>query len=226
MNHRDTETRRILNHRSRDKKLSVFIRVNLWFHFLKISAPLCLCGLIFAFNVKAQDLPDEIRGYKVQRVKVSVQTPSDAKKTKENLGVEVKFDRPELVEITPLGATLEVFAELTVFGQSAKIDFLTFRDFRAGGLKIEIEEYKEAFEIEKNKPLRLKKPVRVFISATQAVKGGVKEFLASQNEWQVTGRVFVFGKFRKIGFHFKRVVPVEVNLKINNPLKTDRAVTN
>lgn len=198
---------------------SAFIRA--WFQFLKISVLLCLCGSIFPAAIKAQDLPDEIRGYKVhRRAKVSVGTPAGEKKSKEDSNVAVKFDAPELVEITPLGATLEVFAELTVFGQSARVDFLAFRDFRVNNLKVEIEEYKTPFEIEKNKPLRLKKPVRIFIGAAQAVKGGLREVLRSEDRWPVTGRVFVFGKFRKFGFNFKRVVPVDANLEIANPLKS------
>lgn len=43
---------------------------------------------------------------------------------------------------------------------------------------------------------------------------------AAKDEWTVTGRVFVFGRFKKFGFDFKRVVPVEINLKIKNPLNS------
>jgi len=39
----------------------------------------------------------------------------------------------------------------------------------------------------------------------------------------VTGRVYVFGRFKKkilgISTNFKRVVPVELNLTMRNPLK-------
>ncbi|HLM03327.1 MAG TPA: hypothetical protein VK400_19905, partial [Pyrinomonadaceae bacterium] len=187
--------------------------------FLKIFASLCLCGLIFVFTLKAQDLPDEIRGYKVHKAKISVQTGASRNSAGEDFRVIVDFDAPQLVGITPLGATFQVSGEMTVFDQSGKIDFLTFRDFRVNGLKVEIEEYREPFEIEKNKPARLKKPIKIFVSATQSIKGGLKEIFRSETEWQVTGRAFVFGKFKKMGFKFKRVVPVDVNLKIVNPLR-------
>jgi len=186
---------------------------------LKISVSLCLCGLIFVSTLKAQDLPDEIRGYKVHRAKVSVRTRIDQNKPPEDFAVAVDFDEPKLVRISPLGTTFEVSLEMTVFNQSGKIDFLTFKDFRVNGLKVEIEEYGESFEIEKNKPARLQKPIKIFVAATQSIKGGLKEIFKSEKQWQVTGRVFVFGKFKKIGFKFKRVVPVDVNLKITNPLK-------
>jgi hypothetical protein len=182
-----------------------------------------VCGLIFLFAISflAQDLPDEIRGYKVHKAKVAVRTQADKNNPKEDFSVAVNFDKPELIKISPLGATFEVYGEMTVFEQSGKIDFLTFKDFRVNGLKIEIEEYTESFEIEKNKPTRLKTPIKIFVSAAQTIKGGLKEAFRSEKEWQVTGRVFVFGKFKKIGFKFKRVVPVDVNLKIINPLKAE-----
>jgi hypothetical protein len=191
---------------------------------LKTSAFLRLCGLLFllVLSLSAQDLPDEIRGYKVHRAKVSVQqTQTDKNNSKEeDLSVRVNFGEPKLVSVSPLGATFEVFPELTISNQSGKIDFLTFRDFRVNGLKVDIEEYGESFEIEKNKPFSLKKPVKIFVPTTQAIKGGLKEIFGSEEEWLVSGRVFVFGKFKKIGFKFKRVVPVDVNLKIVNPLQS------
>jgi len=195
---------------------SVFICGQL---FLKLSALACLYGLIFVSVLQAQDLPDEIRGYKVHKAKISVQTGASRNSSTEDFRVIVDFDEPELVRITPLGATFQVSGEMTAFDQSGKIDFLTFRDFRINGLKVEIEEYREPFEIEKNKPARLKKPIKIFVSTTQSIKGGLKEIFRSETEWQVTGRAFVFGKFKKMGFKFKRVVPVDVNLKIVNPLR-------
>ena len=40
----------------------------------------------------------------------------------------------------------------------------------------------------------------------------------TRTEWIVTGRVFVFGKFRRYGLYHKRVVPIDLNLTIKNPL--------
>jgi hypothetical protein len=223
MNQRDTETQRKFKPDGQDLQDNAFLFVLFRVCsrlFLKISVSLCLCGLIFVFNLKAQDLPDEIRGYKVHRAKISVQTQSERNKPPEDFAVAVDFGEPKLVKVSPLGTTFEVPVEMTVFNQSGKIDFLTFRDFRVNNLKVEIEEYDEAFEIEKNKPARLRKPIKIFVAATQTIKGGLREIFQSEKEWQVTGRVFVFGKFKKLGFKFKRVVPVDVNLKITNPLES------
>ena len=40
-----------------------------------------------------------------------------------------------------------------------------------------------------------------------------------KKKWSVTGTVFVFGKFKKYGINFKRVVPIKIDLTIANPLK-------
>jgi hypothetical protein len=63
------------------------------------------------------------------------------------------------------------------------------------------------------------KAATIFIPACQILNAAWNEVSGSKKEWIVTGRVFVFGKFRKLGFSFKRVVPVEVKLMINNPLR-------
>jgi hypothetical protein len=141
--------------------------------------------------------------------------------SKEDLQIGVNLGEPELVEVTLFGAVFEVPAEITVYDQRGKIDFLTFKDFRVNGMKVEIEEYRESFEIEKNKPLRLTKPIRIFVSTAQAVRGGLKDSFQTDDQWQVSGRIFIFGKFKKMGFNFKRVVPVDVELEVANPLKSD-----
>jgi hypothetical protein len=50
-------------------------------------------------------------------------------------------------------------------------------------------------------------------------KAVYRELTEQRDELQVTGTVFVFGKFKKMGFEFKRVIPVKIDLKIKNPLR-------
>lgn len=224
MNRRNAQMQRKIKRNGQDlqnENFCSFADFHLRFSFLKISASLRLGGLIllFAFAVSAQDLPGEIRGYKVHKAKVSVQNSSDKTESKdEDLSVAVEFGKPKLVRVSPFGTTFEIFGEIAASEQSGKIDFLTFRDFRVNGLRVEIAEYKDSFQIEKNKPVRLKKPIRIFVPASQTVKGGLKEFFDSKEEWEITGRVFVFGRFKKLGFTFKRVVPFDADFKIKNPL--------
>ncbi|MCY7377045.1 MAG: hypothetical protein LH472_13885, partial [Pyrinomonadaceae bacterium] len=109
-------------------------------------------------------------------------------------------------------------AEIDSPEQSGKIDFLTFHDFRVNGLAVDVEEYQESFEFKKNQTIALPKPVKIFVGAGQTLRGALSEWRNSKDEWTVTGRIFVFGHFKKAGFKFKRVVPIEINLKIENPL--------
>ena len=180
-------------------------------------------GILFLTLLSfAQDLPKEIRGYKVYQAKISVknQTERDDDKAAKSDAPEafVKVGKPELNEVSLTGITFEIPAEINSPEQSGKIDFLTFHDFRVNGLAVEVKEYRESFEFKKTQTIALPKPVKIFVGAGQTLRGALSELNNSKDEWTITGRVFVFGHFKKAGFKFKRVVPVEINLQIKNPL--------
>lgn len=178
--------------------------------------------LLFAASVLSQDLPREIRGYKVHKEKITVVDIADKSGAMENGKALVKVGEPDLVNVALTGITLAISAEIKALEQSGKVDFLTFHDFRINGLEVEIEEYTDSFSFRKNETVTLPKPAKLFLPTEGILRGAWNEIKASKNEWTVTGRVFVFGKFRKMGFSFKRVVPVEIKLTIKNPLlKTD-----
>ena len=200
-----------------NRRIFEFSLASLYF-FLKISVSLCLCSL-FVFSALAQDLPDKIRGYKVYDAKIAVGTTKDETDPQTKSEARVKVGEPELVEVSLSGITFELSAEIFGVEQSGTVDFLTFHDFRVNDLAVEIEDYRHSFEFKKNQIVKLPKPARISLDATQALRGALRESKESKTEWQVTGRVFVFGRFKKFGFSFKRVVPVEVNIKIKNPLK-------
>ncbi len=182
---------------------------------------LCLFAFIFVSLAlaNAQDLPKEIRGYKVHRAKISVVNQAEKTEIKDQPEVSVKIGEPELVDVSLAGITFELSAEINSLKQNGTIDFLTFHDFRVNDLKVDIKEYREPFEFKKNQTVTLPKPIEIFLGAGQTLLGTLKESRESKDEWTVTGRIFVFGQFKKSFLKFKRVVPVEINLKIKNPLK-------
>jgi hypothetical protein len=191
---------------------------------LHFSVFLCLCGLIFAATLKAQKLPGEIRGYKVHKAKISVTSKTakpdvKLKDQKDRSEASARLTEPELIDTSLTGLTFEISAEIDPLEYQGKIDFLTFKDFRVNGLNVEIAEYTNAFEFKKNRVLTLPQPIKIFLGSGQALKGALGEIRNSKEEWTVTGTVFVFGRFKKWGFDIKRVVPIEVNVKIKNPLK-------
>jgi hypothetical protein len=175
--------------------------------------------LLFTSPLFAQDLPDKIRGYKVHKAEISVKADRNKNEAKADFEAFVKIGDPQIAEISLAGVTIEIPAEISGLQQSGQVDFLTFHDFRVNDLPVEIEEYKESFSFAKNQPVVLPKPARIFLGAAQTLRGAFREIKDSKEEWSVTGRVFVFGKFKKFGFNFKRVVPVEINIKIKNPLR-------
>jgi hypothetical protein len=183
--------------------------------------------LLFVFGVFAQDLPDEIRGYKVHKAKITVtnkaDTPTNEDREKESSEAHARLTEPELTDTSLSGLTFEISAEIDPLEYKGRIDFLTFKDFKVNGLDVEIAEYTRSFEFKKNELIRLPEPVKIFLGTRQALKGALNEVRNSQEEWTVTGKVFVFGRFKKWGFNIKRVVPVEVSVKIKNPLREKNA---
>lgn len=167
---------------------------------------------LLAFPTYSQDLPDKIRGYKVYRDKVSVSTSSAASDAAIHIG------EPEVVDVGLTGITLELPAEFTTAAQSGKVEMVSFHDLRVNGIQVEPEEYTHKFEFRKGEKVKVPKPVRIFVPASGLVKAAWHEMTEERTEWIVTGRVFVFGKFRRYGIHHKRVVPIELNLTIKNPL--------
>ncbi|MEP6903134.1 MAG: hypothetical protein ABJA66_15405 [Actinomycetota bacterium] len=184
--------------------------------------------LPFTFGLYAQDLPDEIRGYKVHQAKISVTNRvdktdrPDKSNAKDETEAFARLTEPQLINTSLTGLTFEISAEIDALEFKGKIDFLTFKDFKVNGLDVEIEEYPNSFEFKKNQIISLPKPIKIFLGSGQALKGILGEATGSREEWTVTGKVFVFGRFKKYGFEMKRVVPVEVNVKIKNPVKKEK----
>lgn len=200
-----------------------FIRFGFYNNLRKSALSVLICGLfllIFHLTISAQDLPDKIRGYKVHKAKIAVKTEREGnEKSKDKNEAFVKINDPEVFDISLTGITFELAAELSSIEQSGTVDFLSFHDFRVNGLKVSVEEYVEPFDFKKNESVILPKPFKIFLGTGQALSGAFKEIKDSKKEWRVTGRVFVFGQFKKSFLKFKRVVPVDIDIMIKNPLK-------
>ncbi len=182
---------------------------------------------LFAFvsspRAQRQEPPGEIRGYKVHLTKVSVKSEAEKKDRRDQSEAFVSVGDPVLVETALTGLTFELEAAFEASEQSGRVDFLSFQDFTVNGLRVEVEEYRQSFEFKKKARVKLPAPIKIFLGSGQALKGALAELKDSKDEWTVSGTVFVFGRFKKLGFEFKRVVPVRVSVKIKNPLKNGTA---
>ncbi len=193
-----------------------------YIRILKSAIVYFLLILLFFNASEAQDYPKEIRGYKVQKAKIIVKTEGEKTDSKDESEAFVSLGEPTVSDVGLTGISMDVTAKISEIEQSGKVEFLTFNDFKVNGLAVSIEEYDNPFSFEKNKPIELPKPIKIFVGIGQTLMGGLGEVRDSKEEWDVSGTVFVFGKFKKFGFSFKRVIPIPINIKIKNPLKKYR----
>ena len=180
---------------------------------------------------QSRTYPDNIRGYKVERTVVEIKKPEN--KNQANDGVTassdsdvdqlITFGQPSIARATPLGITFEVPVVVAPVKQSGKVDFLVFEDMEVNGHSVQIDEYKHSFGLPDKKSLTLRDPLRIYIYLPSAILAALGDWTDSRDTWPVTGRVYVFGRFKKkilgISTSFKRVVPVELNMTMPNPLK-------
>jgi hypothetical protein len=188
--------------------------------------------------------PKEIRGYKVERTVVEIKKPetkspnsgndnsrnrndgaaqSEQSDSAANSEAEVdeliELGKPQLARVTPLGITFEVPIVVSPVKQSGHVDFLVFEDMVVNGTSVNIDEYHRSFDLPHKQPLTLREPLRFYIYLPSAMLAALGDWSDSKETWPVTGRVYVFGRFKKGPLSFKRVVPVELNLSMRNPLK-------
>ena len=137
----------------------MLIRVNSWLFLFLI--------LFFCLPALAQELPKEIRGYKVHKTSISVKTSSNKAPAKSGPEALVKIGDPAVTDLSFTGITFEIPAEITAFDQSGRVDFLTFNDFKVDGLAVDVEEYRSAFSSKKmnssicpNRPVFFSAPAR------------------------------------------------------------------
>jgi hypothetical protein len=173
----------------------------------------------------ARDYPKEIRGYKVELANVEVKQQA-AKDSADSSPEEASTDsllqlgQPRVKRLTPLGVTLEVPVTVAPVKQGGRVDFLTFEDMVVNGTTVTVSEYNHSFDLPNDHPVTLPEPVTIEISTPRAMLSVLGEWNKPKQFWPVTGRVYVFGHFKKFLFKFKRVVPVELNISFRNPLKS------
>jgi len=183
----------------------------------------------------SRPLPKEIRGYKIHRARVEMKKTNEADKKKSDKKSEkeksekdeydedepllVRLGEAQLVRVTPLGVTIDVPVILAAVKQQGDVDRLVFEDMRVNDTPVTIDDYVQSFKLPNKEPLSLDPPVRIFVSTPQAVLRTIDEILNSKEVWEVTGRIYVCGNFKKFLLKFKRAVPVELQTTINNPTR-------
>jgi hypothetical protein len=182
-----------------------------------------LGGLLLFFSApmaQKPSYPKEIRGYKIERAAVEM------KKDKEKNGpfnpdpdTLIRFGEARLAGVTPLGISLEIPVVVAPVTQKGHVDFLRFEDVVVNGTPVIIDDYKREFDLPNKEDLVLDEPLRFWVNLPNAMLAGIGELTSPNETWTVTGRVYVCGHFKKFLFTFKRSIPVELNLTMQNPLR-------
>jgi len=183
---------------------------------------LLLIGLILFLIPKtnlAQNLPKQIRGYKVHQTKILVKSYDRKSTANKSIIVFVDVGKPSVSEVSIFGFTVEISPKITVLNKSGKIDFITFKDISVNGIKLQLSEYTQGFTFKKSKAFEFQPPLKAFLSTSQSIRGTFRELLNSKEVWNIRGKVFVFGHFKKSLFKFRRVIPVDLNFNIRNPIR-------
>lgn len=189
--------------------------------------------------------PKEIRGYKVERTVVELKNPGKGTTNTESSGERprqvgatsenaadrnastsdskvdqlIQFGKPSVASVTPLGISLEIPIVVAPVQQKGHVDFLVFEDMVVNDTPVEIAEFRHSFDLPNRDPLTLREPLSFYIYLPRVVLAGIDDWINAKESWPVTGRVYVFGKFKKTLFSFKRCIPVELNLTMRNPRK-------
>lgn len=169
--------------------------------------------------------PKEIRGYKVERRSVELKESKTKKLDSKNQKPSdsstplIQFGNPRVASATPLGISLEIPVVVSPVRQRGRIHFLVFENMTVNGTSVQIDEYHRAFNLPNEKPLTLNEPLRFYVNLPTAAVAAIDALTNSKMEWPVTGTVYVFGRFNKSIFRFKRCIPVELNLMVRNPLR-------
>lgn len=170
---------------------------------------------------KQETLPKEMCGYKVQRAQVELKKSSakDQENAQEVGEILLRLGEAKLIEVTPMGVTLEVPVVLAAVKQEGDIDRLVFENMQVNDIPVSLDDYAQPFKLPNKEALTLAPPLRIFVSTPQAVLRAVDDLLDAKDVWPVTGRIYVCGRFKKLLLKFKRAVPVDIQTSINNPLK-------
>lgn len=197
----------------------------------------------------ARQYPREIRGYRIERADVRVRRQRNQQRSRDERGSAasssssspstsntntqqtqqssepelITLGAPRLVHMTPLAITLEVPVTVAPVEQGGTVDLLVFEDMTVNGTPVTVEDYRHPFRLPNERPARLPDPIRIEISMARALIGALGEWNSESATWPVTGRVYVCGRFRRFLINFKRAVPVELNLRVPNPLRNSSA---
>ena len=199
---------------------------------LKTAAPTIWVSLVLCYLpvlAQTRDFSKEIRGYKVERAVVEVKnkqkkptdtTKGQAKGSESDTDALIGLGEPQLAGVSPLRISLMIPMVVAPVHQKGRVDFLVFEDMVINGTSVQIDEYHRSFDLPNKEPLTLADPLTFYVYLPSALLAAIDDWSDSKERWVVTGRIYVFGKFKKSIVSFKRCIPVELKTTMRNPLRS------
>ena len=189
-------------------------------HKFGLSVLVVAVFLIFLLPLSSvsQDLPEKLRGYKVFQHPIAISSVAHPVSADAEGRPAFQLESVDLADVSLTGFSFDLRIAVRCPDQSARVEFLTFHDFRVNGMPVEIGDYSHAFVIKKGELKALPLSIRAFVKSQRMLEAAWTELARPAGDWVITGRVFVFGSFRKYGFWFKRAIPVDIALTVKDPL--------
>jgi len=167
-----------------------------------------------------REYPKEMRGYKFVRAEMEgKKAGTNATNEEPDSEPILRFGNAQLARVTPLGISFEIPMFVAPVKRKGHVDFMVFEEMLVNNNPVEIDEYHRGFDLPNKELLRLEEPLKFYVYLPSAVLGAIDEWNDSKKTWLITGRVYVFGKFKKSFLTFKRYVPIEINIAVPNPLQ-------
>lgn len=198
----------------------------------------------------SRPLPKTVRGYKVERVQIKLKGRASKEKVEGGNGKGgsssdgaddksrdrnaeggddaeaarelIRFGEPRVVSFSLFKIELDFPVEIAAVEQRGRIDRLVFEEITINGVPVEVADYTSAFQLPNNQSLRLPEPLRVTVTTPRALLATFEELRTPKNDWKIVGRIYALGKFNKLFFTFRRAVPIELDLSVPNPIRSER----
>ncbi|MBI4469258.1 MAG: hypothetical protein HY650_08065 [Acidobacteria bacterium] len=155
--------------------------------------------------------PTKIDGYQVYRP------------DKDEAGVIEFYDLIDITGVTPRQLTTD---SLTVGLRivlhpveiSGEIEVLRFEDMKLNGVPFQIAEVRSTFPLPAKEPKPLPEDLALTVRFSEVGPALLRNLLEPDKDLMIEGNALIFGRFRKFGIPFKRVVPVELKTRRPSPL--------
>lgn len=171
--------------------------------------------LLAAVAVFGQEYPDRIDGYKVHKKPIVVRSIG---KHDDDRDVDLTFTEPKFVGASLTAVKFELGAQVSS-KRSASIDKIRIDSLTVNGISVKVKDLEGAFELKANEPVKLPEPFAAEVSSFGAAKAAWLGLTDPKKMWQVKGRAYIFGRFKRFGMTFLRAIPVEFDVLVKNPMR-------